>query len=613
MTFKRLTALVAFFYVAFFFLSFATEAKAASTSNNVSSPTYFNNLLFQNQWRYSDKFVAESPNAQRGYTWGPTPFVTKEESYKEAPNGKRQVQYFDKGRMELTTGPNDVYTVTSGLLTEELVTGNRQDGDNTYSQLQPSTAQIAGDDNSEGGNADAPTFASFNQVVTLNYGGPNGADDETGQLANLSIDKNGNVTNLLDMPPATVTLGRYEPIFRHNVAQVFVDYQNLKGQVWAASNSITNSSSITNSISSSKTITNSNIFAYQKNYVYTPNPIANVFGYAISEPYWIKTNVAGQPRDVLVQLFQRRVLTYTPSNPDAFKVEMGNIGQAYYQWRYHTTIHTVGDTNGNPTLQSFTLAGIPVVAYIPPTLPGQSQTIKRQVLFAFHGMGGNGSAFAQTALGFAMKNQLILIAPTFYYNPDYKNPEVILHEDLTLTAKINQMVSEFSSLTSVNTKDKYLVYGFSRGAQLAHHYAMFYPKQVLAVAVLSGGAYTLPESTFDDAPLPFPFGVSDLKHYIGQSFDLTNFAKIPFCVEVGALDTNPKEISAAYDPYIGATRLERGEAFSEALHKQNVQVDFTVVPDTAHADNAAMQQVFDNFFQSVLTGSPISNLPSAMS
>ena len=44
--------------------------------------------------------------------------------------------------------------------------------------------------------------------------------------------------------------------------------------------------------------------------------------------------VGGQQQDVLVQAFERRVLTYTPANPDAFKVEMGNIGRHYFQWRY---------------------------------------------------------------------------------------------------------------------------------------------------------------------------------------------------------------------------------------------------------------------------------------
>jgi plastocyanin len=44
--------------------------------------------------------------------------------------------------------------------------------------------------------------------------------------------------------------------------------------------------------------------------------------------------VGGVVKDVLVQAFERRVLTYTPANSPAFQVEMGNVGRHYYLWRY---------------------------------------------------------------------------------------------------------------------------------------------------------------------------------------------------------------------------------------------------------------------------------------
>ncbi|MGA7672435.1 MAG: peptidase S8, partial [Nitrolancea sp.] len=57
-------------------------------------------------------------------------------------------------------------------------------------------------------------------------------------------------------------------------------------------------------------------------------------GYPITEAYWAKVKVAGTVKDVLVQCFERRCLTYTPSNPTGWQVEMGNIGRHYYLWRY---------------------------------------------------------------------------------------------------------------------------------------------------------------------------------------------------------------------------------------------------------------------------------------
>ena len=60
-------------------------------------------------------------------------------------------------------------------------------------------------------------------------------------------------------------------------------------------------------------------------------------GLAITEPVWANVKVGGKIVPVLVQAFERRVLTYTPDNPILFRVEYGNIGRAYNAWRYPAT------------------------------------------------------------------------------------------------------------------------------------------------------------------------------------------------------------------------------------------------------------------------------------
>ncbi len=49
-------------------------------------------------------------------------------------------------------------------------------------------------------------------------------------------------------------------------------------------------------------------------------------------------------QNVMIQAYERRVLTYVPTNPPTFQVEMGNIGQHYYDWRYKD----LGKPTGNP-------------------------------------------------------------------------------------------------------------------------------------------------------------------------------------------------------------------------------------------------------------------------
>ena len=44
-------------------------------------------------------------------------------------------------------------------------------------------------------------------------------------------------------------------------------------------------------------------------------------------PAW--ATVGGSERRVLVQLFERRILTWTMTNDDPYKVEFGNIGQHF--------------------------------------------------------------------------------------------------------------------------------------------------------------------------------------------------------------------------------------------------------------------------------------------
>ncbi len=61
---------------------------------------------------------------------------------------------------------------------------------------------------------------------------------------------------------------------------------------------------------------------------------AFVFGAPVSGAYWVWTMVNRSMRSVMFQVYERRILTYTPLNPEPFLVEAGNVGRHYYQWRY---------------------------------------------------------------------------------------------------------------------------------------------------------------------------------------------------------------------------------------------------------------------------------------
>ena len=84
----------------------------------------------------------------RSWYWGPTPGEAKTEPYAEGVDGQRQVQYFDKSRMEINDPSADKtsqFYVTNGLLTVELISGKMQTGNSTYENSYPANIPLASD------------------------------------------------------------------------------------------------------------------------------------------------------------------------------------------------------------------------------------------------------------------------------------------------------------------------------------------------------------------------------------------------------------------------------------------------------------------------------------
>ena len=257
---------------------------------------------FQHLWDYSDRAVFQN-QAQRSWEWGPKPGVVRLEPYSEAPDGARQVQYFDKSRMEINNPKGErtsPWFVTNGLLVREMITGHLTKGDRTYETRPPARLQLAGDTTP---NNPAPTYAQFGPLILAS------ATDQTGQTVRQGLDAGGGVVSL-SAPPESLKLALWVKETGHNVPQVFYDYMQSKGTVYD----------------------NGFKQGVLRDWVFS-------MGYPLSEPYWIKARVGGVEKDVLVQVFERRVLTYTPSNSPDWRVEMANVGQHYYLWRYNQNLN----------------------------------------------------------------------------------------------------------------------------------------------------------------------------------------------------------------------------------------------------------------------------------
>lgn len=297
--FSRLLVLMLF---GFSLLSDALLGNWQAAHAQTQSPG-FANPAFNNVWNRTDKQVA-SGQLSRTWLWGPGPFSQGlTEEYAEAPGGTRLVQYFDKSRMELTNpagDKNSPYYVTNGLIAKELMSGQMQVGNNAFHNRQPALIGVAGDPDDKTG----PTYAALNRVAKP------AANDEVGVPVAGFIDREGNTSfDKGDYGKKwKVSYAYYEPTTKQNIAGPFWSFLTQEAQV----------------LNGQGQPVKGKLF----------DPVFYATGLPITGAYWAEVKVGGEVKDVLIQAFERRVLTFTPTNTPAYQVEMGNIGRHYFEWRY---------------------------------------------------------------------------------------------------------------------------------------------------------------------------------------------------------------------------------------------------------------------------------------
>jgi len=318
---------------------FAGMTLAQSTTQQMA----FADPAFQRVWERTDRLVANG-GVSRTWFWGPGPNTPGLiEANKESPNGTRLVQYFDKSRMELNNpagNPSDPFFVTNGLLTVELISGRMQTGEATYENRYPACIPTTGDF----GDTTAPTYFAMQKVSNTTLG-DHFAPSGMGQVITATIDREGTVGQ---DPAKSVYTGTaiayFDDVTKHNIPGVFWTFLNQSGPV--VENGVTTTAQLI-------------------------NPWFYASGRPISEAYWTRATISGKATDVLIQMYERRALTYVPTYATGWQVEMANIGQHYFDWRYRG----MGQCSGTPvpTVQP-TFAGGPGGTGTPGTAVATSTT-----------------------------------------------------------------------------------------------------------------------------------------------------------------------------------------------------------------------------------------------
>ncbi|HUG14118.1 MAG TPA: transglycosylase SLT domain-containing protein [Thermomicrobiales bacterium] len=246
-------------------------------------------------WRADDEPVANG-SAVRGWLWGPHAIATGVEYSEDSPALRRTMVYFDKARLDIldpSTSPDSAWHVTGALLVAQMLAGEIPFGPDTVAARDSPHIPIAGDPDQPG----ALTYAALGPRASIDGKALRGGDSvpvpasRVGQEVGDLIRGNGQI-EYAAIAGHGVTYGSYDDVTGHNIAKPFAE--------WIVAQQ------------------------YPANYI---------IGRPLTEPYWVDATVGGVAQRVMVQAFERRVLTYTPDNDPAWRVESGNAGLHYRTWR----------------------------------------------------------------------------------------------------------------------------------------------------------------------------------------------------------------------------------------------------------------------------------------
>ncbi len=239
-------------------------------------------IIFQNLWNRTDLQV-EQGKESRTWVWGKPVLEISEEESSDSDTGLRYEQLFEKGSMEINqpTAPLDTeWYVTAGRLAAIMID-------------EEADVPLAGDLDAIG-----PTYADARILQQV------GAH-EPGTLLTQYLSPTGSVHIEPEFARYGIEAGSTEQT-GHAVATVFEEFMWQTVTVYEQSDTV-------------------------PGLLFEP-PI-HAIGYPIIEPYWTTVPIAGTWLDVLVQCFERRCLTYTPTNPVGWQVEMSNIGLHWALWQ----------------------------------------------------------------------------------------------------------------------------------------------------------------------------------------------------------------------------------------------------------------------------------------
>jgi murein DD-endopeptidase MepM/ murein hydrolase activator NlpD len=271
-------------------------------------------FTFEATWGLTDGAVLRGQ--QQGWLWGPKPFGGPIlEQYTGNQHSGRMVQYFDKGRMERQSDGKGGFLFTVGKLGWELLTGKVDLGGGQMTDVGPAQIPLVGmievtaAEDAARAAAGLPPIKLAPTYADAQINAARRTENHNGAPIAWIMRQGGAIEPF--SPPASTYLVNYDEVTGHHAADVFANWYIQTFQTSPDGDPA------------------HTLEALLKGKVEGFDP-----GHPLTDPFWVEVTVDGVDRFILVQVFERWTMTYTPDNPDGWQVELGNVGLHYYEWRY---------------------------------------------------------------------------------------------------------------------------------------------------------------------------------------------------------------------------------------------------------------------------------------
>jgi poly(3-hydroxybutyrate) depolymerase len=184
--------------------------------------------------------------------------------------------------------------------------------------------------------------------------------------------------------------------------------------------------------------------------------------------------------------------------------------------------------------------------------------------------------------GFAERHGCLVLAPLFPAGAtgpaDVDNYKFVAAGRTRFDRILLEMAADVARQHPVQA-GRFLLHGFSGGAQFAHRFFYLHPERLAAVSIAAPGRVTPL-----DYGQPWWGGVSDTARIFGRPVDPAALRAVPAQILVGGNDTGPTEPGHPAGPAstTGPTRSDRARFLHDSLVGNGITCRLDIVPGAAH-------------------------------